>query len=115
MSNAPVPPNVMVQIFPKPGKEKRVEELITYAAEQVREHEPWINFYRHYKVKHVGGSSEADGAEYLIVFRLDDMSKIQTRRDMQHHQDIGKAIREEDLLRMPLKYSELEDMAFWKR
>ncbi|OAL21164.1 hypothetical protein AYO20_11420 [Fonsecaea nubica] len=115
MSNAPVPPNVMVQVCAKPGKEKRVEELIATVADQVRQHEPWVSLYRYYRAKHAGSSSEEEGVEYIIVFRLDDMSKLQTRRDLPHHQEIARAIREEDLLRTPLKYTELGDMGFWKR
>jgi hypothetical protein len=34
---------------------------------------------------------------------------------MQHLKDIAKAIRDEDLLKEPLKYSVLEDLGFWKR
>ncbi|EXJ75165.1 uncharacterized protein A1O5_01861 [Cladophialophora psammophila CBS 110553] len=69
MATTPIPPNVMVQIFPKPGKATRVEELIARAAEEVRQHESWISFYRYYKAKHVGSSSEAEDEEYIVVFR----------------------------------------------
>ncbi|EXJ55789.1 hypothetical protein A1O7_08719 [Cladophialophora yegresii CBS 114405] len=46
---------------------------------------------------------------------IDDPSRLPARAEMPHHQAIANAIREEDLLRAPLKYLVLEDMGFWKR
>ncbi|ETI21348.1 hypothetical protein G647_07694 [Cladophialophora carrionii CBS 160.54] len=63
-TGSPPGPNVMVHVFPKPGKESRVEELIVQASDQVRVHEPWISLYRYYRVKR-----DVSDAEYIIVFQ----------------------------------------------
>lgn len=43
------------------------------------------------------------------------MSKIHSRREMEHHQVIARAIRDEDLLSEPLKYLVLDDVTHWMR
>ncbi|KIV80371.1 hypothetical protein PV11_07872 [Exophiala sideris] len=111
MAAAPPSPNLHVAIHPKPGKESRVLEVAKKHAEQVKAHEPWISMYRVVAGKNLDGKLEA----YYIVARLDDMSKVHTRREMEHHKVTMKAIEDEDLLNEPLKFSVLEEMTVWKR
>ena len=67
----------MVQVFPKAGKEARVEELIVQAAEGVRQHEPYVTLYHYFRVEKdaFAGASDGQGytfireSEYVTVFR----------------------------------------------
>ncbi|EXJ95900.1 hypothetical protein A1O1_01025 [Capronia coronata CBS 617.96] len=126
MSTAPSlpsnPPNVMVVVSPNRGHEDRVAELIAEVSENVKAHEPWITYYRWYGGRGVGASDSSSdddesGAvtEYYIVFRIEDSSKLSTRRELPHHQEIARLIRDEGLLREPLKYVTLEDREVWSR
>ena len=47
--------------------------------------------------------------------RVKDESYLSERRGLQHHQDIAKSIKEEDLLRRPLKYVTLEALGGFDR
>lgn len=51
----------------------------------------------------------------IPIVRLEETTKLTTRREMPHHQEIAKLIRDEDLLRAPLKYLTLEDRGVWSR
>ena len=46
---------------------------------------------------------------------IEDKSKLISRAELPHLQVVAKAIRDEDLLRQPLKYSVLADLGFWMR
>lgn len=70
--------------------------------------------------KHYLGSFISSGYGCLLLTaenknRIDDMSKLATRREMPHHQTIAKAFEEEDLLSEPLGYSLLEEKGAWVR
>ncbi|KAK5214043.1 hypothetical protein LTR41_000235 [Exophiala xenobiotica] len=105
-------PNVFVRVSPKPGKEARVAELADFVLEQVQANEPWVSMYRVYTARSLKGD---DVVHYFIEFRIDDMSKLATRREMPHHRTIAKAFEEEDLLSEPLGYSLLEEKGAWMR
>lgn len=47
--------------------------------------------------------------------RVKDESYLSKRRELQHHQDIARYIKEEDLLRRPLKYVKLEPLGGFDR
>lgn len=47
--------------------------------------------------------------------RIDDMSKLSTRKDLPHHKTLARAFEDEDLLRAPLSYCVLEDKGGWTR
>ncbi|KAL2438890.1 hypothetical protein ABEF95_014728 [Exophiala dermatitidis] len=120
---AVVPPNIMVLVSPVKGQEDRVAELIEQVSQAVKTHEPWIRYYRWYAVREVESDPDEHDrerghggvTEFYVVFRLDDPTKLISRRDLHHHQEIARVIREENLLRSPLKYLKLEDRGFWTR
>ncbi|KAK5303566.1 hypothetical protein LTR99_005328 [Exophiala xenobiotica] len=118
MTTTTTTPNVFVRVSPKPGKEARVAELAEFVLKQVQANEPWVSMYRVYTAKSLKGKGDGDGDDivhYFIEFRIDDMSKLATRREMPHHRTIAKAFEEEDLLSEPLGYSLLEEKGAWMR
>ena len=66
-TNKPPSPNVMVQVFPKAGKEARIEELIIQASEGVRQHEPYISLYHYFKVEKDAFGDAGDGQGYALT------------------------------------------------
>lgn len=47
--------------------------------------------------------------------RVKDESYLPKRLELQHHHDIARYIKEEDLLRQPLKYGKLEPLGGFDR
>lgn len=49
----------------------------------------------------------------LVNARIDGKENYDGRRDLEHHQEIARLIKEEDLLREPLKYFVLNEEGGW--
>ena len=116
-----MPLDVLVFISPKPGKERRVEEILNTVTEKIRSDEPYTLSYHWYEYK----NEEENSVDYVVSARPVDTSSLlcseltsrsrlkneeslEKRRDLQHHRDVAQYVKAEDLLRKPLRYVKLE-------
>lgn len=49
----------------------------------------------------------------LMMSRIDDKEHLTGRRDLEHHQEIARLIKEENLMREPLRYFVLNEEGGW--
>lgn len=142
-----MPIDVLVTISPKPGKEKRVGEILTSLTESIKVTEPDTLNYHSYStnsdeegtvdyVVHiryeeivvvVNGARRApphfcEAAKHALGFgtnlpgcRFKDEEAMTKRRELKHHQDVARYIKDEDLLRRPMRYMKLEPLTGFDR
>ena len=65
ITNLTMPLEVLVFVSPKPGKEKRGEEILTTATEKIRSEEPYTLNYHWYKYQ----SEEENCVDYIVYAR----------------------------------------------
>jgi hypothetical protein len=52
-------------------------------------------------------------ADELSCDRIDSMDSLAKRRDLEHHQEIARLIKEHDLIEEPLRYFVLKEEGGW--
>jgi len=106
-----MPLEVLAIISPLPGKEKRVEEIISSVTESVEATEPYTMSYHSYRT--IGDGKNM--VEYVVRMKIKDEEALVKRRQLQHHQDVARFIDEENLLTRPMRYMKLESLRGFDR
>ncbi|TKA64012.1 hypothetical protein B0A49_09568 [Cryomyces minteri] len=103
--------DVLVFILTNKGKEKRAGEVLEWLIGEVKEKEPDMHSYHVYTTH----DHEKGTLDYVAYLRIKDETILAQRPNLGHHHEVAKIIKEEDLLREPLKYLRLEDYGGWDR
>ncbi|KAK4976505.1 hypothetical protein LTR66_009942 [Elasticomyces elasticus] len=103
--------HVLVFVLPNKGKEKRVGEVFEWLIKEVKEKEPDVNLYHVYTTQ----DHEKGMLDYVAYFRIKDETVFAQRPNLSHHREVARILKEEDLIREPLKYLKLENFGGWDR
>ncbi|KAF1937905.1 antibiotic biosynthesis monooxygenase-like protein [Clathrospora elynae] len=91
------PIDVIVILTPKPGKADRLEELLLTAAKAVEAKEPGTLRY------HLQRETKGDAPTFVMLEKYANQAALETHGKSDHYKDLGRALKEEELLAEPLK------------
>ncbi|KAJ9661636.1 hypothetical protein H2198_001812 [Neophaeococcomyces mojaviensis] len=104
----PIP--LLVTVQAAPGKEARVTELARYITDEVQKNEPAVTQYEAYKTTDKEGH-----VDIMIFFQIANEEELEKRMSLEHHRIVQKALKEEGLMRAPLKYQRLDEVGSFTR
>ncbi|KAJ4371973.1 hypothetical protein N0V83_003746 [Neocucurbitaria cava] len=91
------PFDIIAIISPKPGKADRVQELLTTAAQSVKEKEPGTLRY------HLQRETNGDSPSFVMLETYKDKASLEIHGKSSYFKDLGRAFKKEDLLAGPMK------------